>query len=70
MKVTLSTFPLPDRDETYWAVLVNGSPTIRETTSQTDATRAFERVTAELSTHGRTVTRAFWDGFNAQETAL
>lgn len=71
MKVTLSTFPLPDRDETYWTVLVGGfGPVIRETTSQADATRAFERVSAELSTHGRTVTRAFWDGYNSQETAL
>ena len=68
--VTLSTFPLPDRDDTYWQVLVGGSPVIRETTSQADATAAFERVCAEMSTHGRTVRRMFWDGYNKQETAL
>lgn len=68
--VTLATFPLPDRDETYWTVNVGGMPAIRETTSQEAATAAFERIAAELSTHGRKVKRMFWDGYNAQETAL
>lgn len=68
--VTLATFPLPDRDETYWQVNVGGMPAIRETTSQEDATRAFERICGELSTHGRTVRRMFWDGYSAQETTL
>ena len=68
--VTLATFPLPDRDETYWQVNVGGMPVIRETTDQQRATAAFERVCAEQSTHGRRVERRFWDGFNAQETAL
>jgi hypothetical protein len=68
--VTLSTFPLPDRTETYWQVNVGGMPAIRETTSQADATRAFERIAREQSTHGRKVRRVFWDGYNAQETVL
>ena len=69
--VTLATFPLPNRDECYWQVSISGAgPATRETTSQTDATASFERVCAELSTHGRTVARKFWDGFNAQETTL
>lgn len=69
--VTLATFPLPSSDETYWQVSVQGSgPVIRETTDQVAATASFNRVCRELSTHGRTVTRMFWDGFNAQETAL
>lgn len=69
--VTLATFPLPDSDETYWQVSVQGTgPVTRETTSQVDATASFKRVCRELSTHGRTVTRMFWDGFNAQGTAL
>lgn len=68
--VTLATFPLPDRGETYWQVHVNGMPMIRETTDQAQATAAFERVCAELSTHGRRVARRFWDGFNVQETSL
>lgn len=68
--VTLATFPLPDRTETYWTVNVGGMPAIRETTSQTDATAAFHRIAAELSTHGRKVSRRFWDGYNAQETIL
>ena len=68
--VTLATFPLPDRDETYWQVHVNGSPVIRETTSQDYARAAFERVSAEMATHGRRIVRTFWDGYNAQETPL
>lgn len=68
--VTLSTFPLPDRDDTYWQVMVGGMPVIRETTSQADATAAFERTCADMATHGRTVRRTFWDGYNAQETTL
>ena len=68
--VTLATFPLPDRDGPYWQVHIGGMPAIRETTSQDDATRAFERIAAEQSTHGRKVRRMFWDGYNAQETAL
>jgi hypothetical protein len=68
--VTLATFPLPDRDEPYWQVNVAGMPAIRETTSQTDATRAFERICAEQSTHGCKVERRFWDGYNGVETTL
>jgi len=68
--VTLATFPLPDRDDTYWQVHVGGMPAIRETTSQEAAKASFERICAEQSTHGRKVRRMFWDGYNAQETAL
>jgi hypothetical protein len=68
--VTLATFPLPDRAEPYWQVNVGGMPVIRETTSQADAAAAFERTVRDMSAHGRQVVRMFWDGFNAQETAL
>ena len=69
-KLTLATFPLPEREETYWQVSIDGMPAIRETTSQEDATAAFARIGTELTTHGRTITRTFWDSFNAQETIL
>lgn len=69
--VTLSTFPIPDKEESYWQVSVQGSgPVIRETTSQADATAAFNRVCRELSTHGCTVTRTFWNGYLGEETTL
>ena len=78
--VTLATFPhgagctcgpcqtMPDA--VYWTVNVGGMPVIRETVSQADATAAFERTVRDMSTGGRTVRRMFWDGYNAQETAL
>lgn len=78
--VTLSTFPHgagctcgPCQTEpgaVYWTVNVGGMPVIRETRSQDAATAAFERTIAELSAHGRTVRRMFWDGYNRQETPL
>lgn len=68
--VTLSTYPLPDRTETYWQVMVDELPVTRETVSQSDAAASFERICAELSTRGRTVRRIFWDGYNLQETTL
>ena len=68
--VTLATFPLPDRDGCYWQVHINGQPAIRETESQADATRAFERACADMSTNGRTVRRTFWNGYGAVETVL
>ena len=69
-KVTLSTFPSVSGDRCYWQVFVGGMPVTRETESQTDATRSFERVCKEMSTHGRTVQRAFWNGYDAVETIL
>lgn len=69
--VTLATFPLPDRGECYWQVTLKGSgPVIRETTSQADATAAFHRVCKDLSAHGWTVTRMFWNGYLGEEYAL
>ena len=69
--ITLATFPLPDRTETYWQVNVSGfGPVSRETTSQDDARATFDRVCAEQSQHGRKIERRFWDGYNGQETVL
>lgn len=68
--VTLATYPLPDRDGTYWDVQIGGMPVISATESQADATAVFERVCDDASAHGSKIRRLFWDGYNAQETAL
>lgn len=68
--VTLATYPLPDRPGSYWDVQIGGMPVIAATVSQADATAVFARVCADASHHRTAVRRVFWDGYNAQETAL
>lgn len=68
--VTLSTFPGVNDERCYWQVFVGGMPVTRETESQAQATAAFKQTCADMTTHGRTVRRTFWNGYDAVETAL
>jgi hypothetical protein len=69
-RVTLATYPLPDRVGCYWDVQLGGMPLIAATESQSDATAVFERVCADAGAHGTKVTRVFWDGYSGTETVL
>jgi hypothetical protein len=69
-RVTLATYPLPDRDGCYWDVQLGGMPLIAATESQADAVAVFERVCGDATAHGAKIARVFWDGYSATETVL